>query len=478
MLTDLKTVQDDVKADPFGWCDSIENKMDTLRNEQEKILKATANFSEQANGLKAAAKEIETHMGKVTSATNKIVSNATPYCDALLGGTGRENREAADGRVLIDLERKAKQILIVIKDFDTAMLSTDTLMEKANGILTEIRDRERPETVKIEAITRFLNGGMLLQFNSKEATKWLRDPLIEDTFLKKFAKDAYVKEHPFNVLLRRVPIIFEPSNEAHLCEVEEANGLIKFLIIKARWIKPEGRRRKGQTHAHATAIITSANMVNNIIKGGLEICEAKLRPEKLRQELLQCLRCKRWGHFAINCSVPEDVCGTCGEAHRTIQCKNLDKKHCVSCNLDSHPSWDRNCLEFIRRCKIFDEKHPENNMVYFPTDEDWTLTTRPDRIPTKERFPQWFTVNSLPITNRKLHAKTKKPVPTKQAIFKDVQGKDQHTINHYFSCSQAKGKEKALASETGELLDADDYDECFNNIENNDVERLIGSIPI
>jgi hypothetical protein len=279
-------------------------------------------------------------MGKVTIATDKIVSNATPYRDALLGGTGRENREAADGRVLIDLERKAKQILIVIKDFDTAMLSTDTLMEKANGILAEIHDRERPETVKIEAITRFLNGGMFLQFNSKEAIKWLRDLLIKDTFLKKFAKDAYVKERSHNILLRRVPIIFEPSNEAHLREVEEANGLIKFSIIKAKWIKPEGRRHQGQTHTHATAIITSADMVNNIIKEGLEICEAKLRPEKLRQEPLQCLRCRCWGHFAINCSAPENVCGTCGEAHRTIQCKNPNKKHCVSCNLDSHSSWD------------------------------------------------------------------------------------------------------------------------------------------
>jgi hypothetical protein len=117
-------------------------------------------------------------------------------------------------------------------------------------------------------------------------------------------------------------------------------------------------------------------------------------------------------------------------------------------------------------------------MVYFPTDEDWTLTIRPDRIPIEEHFPQQFTVNSLPITNRKLHPKTKKLVPIKQAMSKDTQGKDQHTINHYFSRLQAKGKEKASASKTGELLNANDYNECFDNIENNDVERLISSIPI
>ncbi len=55
----------------------------------------------------------------------------------------------------------------------------------------------------------------------------------------------------------------------------------------------------------------------------------------------------------------------------------------MSCNVDMHMSWDRACLEFLCRGKLYDEKHPENNMVYFPTEKEWTLTTRPDRIPVK-----------------------------------------------------------------------------------------------
>ena len=476
-LADIKGVQDDVKADLSNWCNSIEDKLDGLGNMQNKILEATANVSERAEGLQAVAKDIKSQMGKVTDATDKIASNATPYRDALIDGNGRASKEAVDARVLIDTERKAKQILVMIRDNETSLTSTEALIEKANGIIAKINDRDRPENVKVESITRFLNGGALLHLNSKEAAKWLREPDNEDTFLKKFAKDSYIRERPHNVLLRGVPITFEPGNENHLREVEEANGLLKYTILKARWIKPETRRRKGQTHAHATASITSAAAANGMIKGGLYICGIEIRPEKLKQEPLQCLRCRRWGHFAINCLESEDKCGTCGEAHRTNLCKNPQKKHCVSCNTDTHTSWDRNCPEFIRKCKIYNEKHPENNLVYFPTDEEWTLTTRPDRIPLEERFPQRFAVNSIPITTRKPSAKGKKPIPAKPIpAAKDAQGKEQHTINHYFNSSQAKGKEKETGQEEGELPDSDDYDECFDNIENNDVERLIGSI--
>jgi len=127
---------------------------------------------------------------------------------------------------------------------------------------------------------------------------------------------------------------------------------------------------------------------NKLIKEGLKIYRTKIRPEKLRQELLQCLWCRQWGHFTANYMEAKDTYSTCREAHYTTHCKNLEKKHCASCNTDIYTSWDRNCSEFIRRSKIFDEKHPENNMVYFPTNEDWTLTTRPDRIPLEECFPQ------------------------------------------------------------------------------------------
>jgi hypothetical protein len=38
-------------------------------------------------------------------------------------------------------------------------------------------------------------------------------------------------------------------------------------------------------------------------------------------------------------------------------------------------------------------------MPFFPTDQDWTLITRPSRVPLAERFPTTFAVNRLPSTS-------------------------------------------------------------------------------
>ena len=64
-------------------------------------------------------------------------------------------------------------------------------------------------------------------------------------------------------------------------------------------------------------------------------------------------------------------------------------------------SWDRNCPEFTKRCGRLDERNPENEMPYFPTEQDWTQTERPTRIPPVERFPGTYTVNSLPLHGAK-----------------------------------------------------------------------------
>jgi hypothetical protein len=41
------------------------------------------------------------------------------------------------------------------------------------------------------------------------------------------------------------------------------------------------------------------------------------------------------------------------------------------------------------------------NTVYFPTEQDWMLTSRPSRIPLAERFPQHLAVNNTPAAGRK-----------------------------------------------------------------------------
>jgi len=102
---------------------------------------------------------------------------------------------------------------------------------------------------------------------------------------------------------------------------------------------------------------------NTLIRDGLIICGTKTRPKKEKCKPIQCMKCRRWGHFATECPATMDTCGTCREEHRTSHCSNREKKNCVSCGVNTHMSWDRNCPEFVRRCAILDERNPQNTTV-------------------------------------------------------------------------------------------------------------------
>ena len=97
-------MQADIRSNLTNWCNAIEDKIESMDRKQNRILESTANISEWVEGLQAAVKEIESQVGKVTNASDKIVSTASPYRDALLEGPGRMGKEAVDGRVLYDIE--------------------------------------------------------------------------------------------------------------------------------------------------------------------------------------------------------------------------------------------------------------------------------------------------------------------------------------------------------------------------------------
>ena len=205
--------------------------------------------------------------------------------------------------------------------------------------------------------------------------------------------------HP--IMVPRIPLTLDPSNPTHLREIKEVNRLTPNTIKKARWIKPEYRRAPGQSCTHAIFTLSSATDANRILKDGLYICNTHTFPKKRKYEPKQCMKCRKWGHFAAECRAQGDTCGTCGGQHKTSACSVTGKWYCISCRADTHASWDRNCPEFLRKCDEYSTFHPENNLMYFPTDKEWTTKTRPTRIPLEDKFPAHYTVGSLPPPNQK-----------------------------------------------------------------------------
>jgi hypothetical protein len=156
--------------------------------------------------------------------------------------------------------------------------------------------------------------------NLKEAAEWIQHSDVELEFTVLFHPEATLKPRQFAILAPHTPLTFDPNNENHLREVEKANGLSRNIIAKARWIKPSYRRKAEQRVAHATIIMSNAKEANKCIRDGLTICGVKVYPSKLKQEPTQCMKCRKWGHFAADCTDTKDTCGTCSGDHRTNEC--------------------------------------------------------------------------------------------------------------------------------------------------------------
>ena len=406
---------------------SLQEEMDKMSTniknalaDQSKTLSPPESMTEAVNTLKQVAADMSKSINEAQVATSQITDTAFTYKQALLQTATPQPMKAQYARphagateedakymISMGIDKKARQVLLDTTKGEDSYLNSHQIKEKAMMALAEIIPAP-PQGTEVEDIIKLRNGSLILQFSTKETAEWLRIPTNEAAFTRRFDPDTTIRDRVHPIMVPRIPITFDPGNPVHLREVEEANGLPTNTIKKARWIKPEYRRAPNQSCAHAIFTITTVAIANILLKDGINVCNARTFPTKLKHEPKQCMKCRKWGHFAAGCRALTDTCGTCGGQHRTNSCNVEDKKFCVSCRSDTHTSWSRNCPEFIRKCAEYSSFHPENNLVYFPTDEDWTTTARPNKIAFEDKFPTCLNVGSLPPPNR-----TERQLPTR-----------------------------------------------------------------
>jgi len=179
--------------------------------------------------------------------------------------------------------------------------SLTELVNKANQVIAAINDHDKPKNAKVKVAYKTRYHAVVLTLNNREAADWLRSCDIEMAFTEAFAEGLHIRERCYNLIAPRVPITFNPSNEQHLREVEKANNLEKGVIRKAKWIKPIRKRCLDQTHAYAILTSSSIDAANHLIRDSLRICNVLIRPTKQKQEPIQRMKCKQWGHFAKDC---------------------------------------------------------------------------------------------------------------------------------------------------------------------------------
>ncbi|KAF8817021.1 hypothetical protein BYT27DRAFT_6955985, partial [Phlegmacium glaucopus] len=295
--------------------------------------------------------EMGKHLATVTEATKGLASTtAKSYKEALLGNNPAPVN--ADPRILAREGIKARQFLLDFPaDSDTRELSQVDIVKRFNEAIVGAGGSATVH--KIRSVERLANKGLLGEFLTDEGAKWFAQQNKFDDFvtaLGTLGRGACIKKRSHPIIAYYVPLHLNTSNSDHVAEIEEVNGMQNGDLIKIRWAKPPTRRRATQTCGHLVLTFSNPDAANRAKAGGLIICNKRVSVAKYKKEPIRCLKCQGWNHVAAECIKKADICGTCGkDGHRTSDCLTPDKQHCVSCDVDGHPSWARSCPTFARK---------------------------------------------------------------------------------------------------------------------------------
>jgi hypothetical protein len=316
--------------------DKISTLIKSSMADQCRSTSSLESLTEAVNTLKLVASDMNKTISKATTATSQINDTALTYKEALLHTTAQATQPQATKNhntthtdntgLLLGIDKKARQVLFDNTKGEDNHMNIYEIKEKATIVMKGITPAHMQGT-EIQEVIKLRNGGIILQFASKEAADWVRTPTNEIVFTRKFDPDTTIRDCIHPIMVPRIPLTFNPNNPEHLSEIEEVNRLPPKTIKKARWIKPEYRRAPGQSCAHAIFTISSVTEANRLIKDGIYVCNNRLFPKKLKYSM----KCRKWGHFAADCRAQVDTCGTCGVQHKTSKCKVENKRFCVSC---------------------------------------------------------------------------------------------------------------------------------------------------
>ena len=237
----------------------------------------------------------------------------------------------------------------------------------------------------IRSATIQKNKGVLIELETDNALRWINKQENKFLFSVEVGPDIVFKPRSHTIIAFNVPLTVNPDDESHCKEIQEANHLEKGAITTIRWVKPIARRSPEQKSAHLFISFTDPSSANRALSDGLNICNKKIRTEKVRKEPTRCLKCQGWNHHAYECTSPVDKCSNCAEDHRTIQCPDPRRQRCVSCRTDDHASWSRACPTYSRKVAECNARNPENLLHFFPTPEPWTWTASINKKPNRAR---------------------------------------------------------------------------------------------
>lgn len=225
--------------------------------------------------------------------------------------------------------------------FITAKNKNETIKEVQKNFTTNLNPVK--ERIRIKNI-RKTNNTLIVETETNEDLQKIKNNI-------KLAKDLSmepIKKRKPLMIMYDVPsgweeeriknTIYEQNLEGKISREEFENGFnIRFKT---------GPREKATVHQVAEV-------------------DAKIRKIMIQQERLymgfyairvkdylvvaKCMKCQDLGHVAKHCRVVEQVCGHCGQKHKSEECKNKEKdKTCIPCQIRH-----KQCKEKGKNCQTY-----------------------------------------------------------------------------------------------------------------------------
>ncbi|KAN0131821.1 hypothetical protein V8E53_010349 [Lactarius tabidus] len=222
----IKEMQGNFSKELEQKLNALENKLTASPPASDLLETASKEIEQAVQSIKAVAGEMGKSIVQVTDTSMQLASTATNYKDTLLKSSEQqaqprphppqEKPSQSDPKVIRDIDRKARQILIDTKDDKLLSASLAEIKEKVHTAISAITNPPPPKEATILEISKLCKGGFTILFKEKEITDWLQDPNVESEFTAALAEDTAITKCTFPIMVPCIPLTFDPSEEGHL----------------------------------------------------------------------------------------------------------------------------------------------------------------------------------------------------------------------------------------------------------------------
>jgi hypothetical protein len=351
-----------------------------------KLLEATAtNYTRITNDAVEINKNLSDTCSKLTKTTSDLPPSGIRPSYSQVAGSQLKAQDSLAQKIQNKQGIQHRQFVISFSPeaTNTPSDSSDTTNAQIKVTINEAlrKATEDSETkAEVRSANVLSNGRILIELKDAEGAKWLREGNNRGKTAKLFHPDCFFVDRPYPLILRFVPVTFNPANDEALRDLEAAHDLPANSITGASWIKDPARRSSTQEVANLKINCSSPEAANKLLTSSIRIGHKVVNVQKETKEPTRCNKCQTYGHFAADCKAQKDVCGNCGGEHRTATC-NQEEWWCTPCAVATHPSTSRRCPQFTRRLAILNTRNPEFALPYYQTSEEWTWEQPPPPKP-------------------------------------------------------------------------------------------------